>query len=292
MTTESENPMRTRHPEAFRDKTVVITGARGGIGRALAVEFARRGARLALSDVDSAGLEATRELTGLGGSECLVDIVDVTDQAAVAAWAARIGDASGADVVVNNAGVAGGSGDIAETDMAEMDWVLDVNLRGTVLVTKAFLPQLIAARGRIGNISSLNGIAAQPGIAPYCTSKFAVRGFTEALRAEMETERTGVRVSVIHPGGVKTDIASNAMASAARFGVEETERHRKRLRMYNDTLLRMSPQQAAQIICDGMAAGRRRILVGRDVQATDLLVRLAPRVYPSVVAALERRFLR
>lgn len=283
----------TRRTLEFPGTVAVITGAGQGIGRCLAVELARRGARLALCDVDAAALAETCQLTGLDAELCMTSVVDVADRAAVHPWADEVAARLGpAELVINNAGVAGGIGEVHNTDMQEMDWVLGVNLLGTIVVTKAFLPQLRSTRGRLANVSSLNGFAAQAGIAPYCTSKFAVRGFTEAVRAEEEADRSGVTVSLIHPGGIATGIADNAMTAAANFGVTTTARHRKRREVYNKRLLTMPPERAAQIICDGLALGRRRILVGTDARLLDALVRLAPALYPSLMATFERRYLR
>jgi short-subunit dehydrogenase len=139
-------------------------------------------------------------------------------------------------------------------------------------------------------VSSLNGILAQPTMSDYCASKFAVRGFTETLRSEMLAGGHPVQVTVVHPGGVRTGIARASVAHAEQEGVELTPAQRARARTYDEKLLRMPPEQAARIVVDGVEAGRPRILVGNDAKVVDLLVRLAPRLYPALVARVERRF--
>ncbi|MBV9823257.1 MAG: SDR family NAD(P)-dependent oxidoreductase, partial [Actinobacteria bacterium] len=192
--------------------------------------------------------------------------------------------------VYNNAGIAGAGESVLDTDLAVFDRVLGVNLFGVVHGSKAFLPHLIASGdGHLVNVSSLNGILAQPELGAYCTSKFGVRGFTETLRGEMLLAGHPVRVSVVHPGGVRTNIARSALAEARRQLPELTEKQRDRERIYTEKLLRMPAGKAAAIILDGVEANRQRILVGADARVTDLLVRLAPRQAPRFAAWFVRR---
>ncbi|WP_245820930.1 SDR family NAD(P)-dependent oxidoreductase [Geodermatophilus pulveris] len=275
----------------MRGKVAVVTGAASGIGRALALELARRGARLALSDVDEPGLGETAGRARSLGAQVHTARLDVSDRAAVEAYAAAVAEHSGVvHQVYNNAGVAGG-GTVLETDWAEYDRVLSVNLFGVIHGTKAFLPHLVASGdGHVVNVSSLNGIMGQGRMTAYCTSKFAVRGFTESLRAELLAAGHPVRVTVVHPGGVRTNIATAALEHARASGREVTADEEARTRTYTEKLLRMPPERAARTVVDGVEAGRPRILVGTDARVVDLLVRLAPRLYPVLAARAERRF--
>ncbi|WNV73631.1 SDR family oxidoreductase [Geodermatophilus sp. DSM 44513] len=274
-----------------RGKVAVVTGAGSGIGRALALELARRGARVALSDVDEAGLAGTADRTRALRAQPHSARLDVADRAAVEAYAETVAGHFGVvHQVYNNAGVAGG-GAVLETEWAEYDRVLSVNLFGVLHGTKAFLPHLVASGdGHVVNVSSLNGILGQGRMTAYCTSKFAVRGFTESLRAELLAAGHPVRVSVVHPGGVRTNIATAALEHARASGREVTPDEEARTRLYTEKLLRMPAEQAARIVVDGVEAGRPRILVGTDARVADLLVRLAPRLYPVLAARAERRF--
>lgn len=275
----------------FGGKVAVVTGAGSGIGRALAVGLAQRGARLALSDVDETGLDGTVAEVKSLGAQVHAQVLDVTDREAVRAYAAAVRDHFGVvHQVYNNAGVAGGS-TVLDTDYAAYERVLNVNLWGVIHATKEFLPHLIASGdGHVVNISSLNGIMGQAQLSAYCASKFAVRGFTESLAVEMLTGGLPVKVTVVHPGGVKTNIATAALSEAQQAGLATPEQER-RTRTYNEKLLKMPPAQAAAIILDGVQAGKSRVLVGNDARLVDLLVRLLPRWYPRLQARLEHRLL-
>jgi NAD(P)-dependent dehydrogenase (short-subunit alcohol dehydrogenase family) len=265
----------------------VVTGAGSGIGRALALELDRRGARLALSDVDE-----TR-LAGLVPGAHTARL-DVTDRDAVQAYAAEVAGHFGVvNQVYNNAGIAGAGTSVLDSDWAGYDRVLAVNLFGVIAGTRAFLPHLVASgAGHVVNISSLNGIAGQAALSAYCASKFAVRGFSESLRAELLLAGHPVKVTVVHPGGVRTDIAAAALREAARLGVTPTAEQLARARTYEEKLLRMPAAQAARIILDGVAAGKPRVLVGRDAKLVDALVRLLPSHYPALLARADRRLFR
>ncbi|WP_182348319.1 SDR family NAD(P)-dependent oxidoreductase [Tomitella gaofuii] len=267
-------------------KVAVVTGAASGIGRELALELARRGAKLALADVDDRGLAQTEGRVRALGVEASGSHLDVSSRDDVATFAGDVVDRFGVvHQIYNNAGISGGSHSILDSDYAVFDRVLGINLWGVIHGTKAFLPHLIASGdGHVINISSLNGIMAQPELGPYCTAKFGVRGFTETLRAEMLADHRPVAVTVVHPGGVKTNIASAALAQAEARGEEPTDRDRVRVRTYNDKLLKLPADKAARTIIDGVEAGRARVLVGNDAKALDLLVRAAPRFYTGLIA--------
>jgi NADP-dependent 3-hydroxy acid dehydrogenase YdfG len=266
-------------------KVVVITGAGSGIGRALAEELARRGARLALSDLDTAGLaETVARVDGHLRSDQQVrsDQLDVRDRAAMAGYAASVAEQFGrVDVVINNAGVAL-TGSVLGMRYADIEWVLDIDFWGVVYGSKEFLPYLIASGdGTLVNISSLFGLLAVPGQSAYNAAKFAVRGFTESLRQEMLAARLPVRVCCVHPGGIKTAIARNAR-------VAEGEDQAALADYFDRKLAKTSPERAAEIIVAGLLAGKPRILVGPDAKVLDLLVRLLGARYQELVAAFTR----
>jgi NADP-dependent 3-hydroxy acid dehydrogenase YdfG len=248
-------------------RVAVITGAGSGIGRATAFAMARRGARLALADIDGAAVAGVARTIGPAAT---YHVLDVADRAAVAAFPAAVLAAHGrVDLLMNNAGVAVG-GTFDQVAEADFDWLMDINFGGVVRMTRAFLPLLRASDdARIVNVSSIYGIVAPPGQAAYAASKFAVRGFSAALRHELEGST--VHVSVVHPGGVATQIARNARVPAGA-PPDEVERRRRTM----EKLLRMAPEQAADIIVRGIERRRARILVGSDAKAAALLERLAP----------------
>jgi len=271
-----------------RGKVCVVTGAGSGIGRALATELARRGARVAISDVDGRGLEETERM--LGDADVHAQLVDVSDREAMEAYASAVAQHFGvAHQLYNNAGIAFRRS-VLDSDYADYERVFGVNLWGVMHGTKAFLPHLIdSGEGHVVNVSSLNGYMAQPEMTHYCTTKFAVRGFTESLRAEMLAARHPVQVSVVHPGGVKTNIADAALKAAKELGLPVSADDERRRRLYTEKLLKMDPAEAARIIVDGVEAGRARILVGNDAKFVDAVVRLLPSRYPKLAVALERR---
>lgn len=276
---------------SVRGKVAVVTGAASGIGRNLALELARRGARLAISDVDDDHLRETADQVRALGGQPHVAVLDVSDRVAVEAYAAAVAEHFGVvHQVYNNAGISGGGRTVLETSWDVYERTLAVNLFGVIHGTKAFLPHLIASGdGHVVNISSLNGYFAQPTLSAYCASKFGVRGFTEAVRTEMLAGGHPVRVSVVHPGGVRTNIATASLEQAQAEGLEPTPEQLRRAGVYNDKLLTMPAGRAARIIVDGVQAGAPRIRVGRDAAAVDRLVRAAPRLYPRLAAALEKR---
>ncbi|MBB4980724.1 MULTISPECIES: SDR family NAD(P)-dependent oxidoreductase [Streptomyces] len=276
---------------SVRDKVAVVTGAGSGIGRRLAFELAKRGARLAVSDVDDIGLGETADRARALGAEVHTARLDVSDRAEVETYAAAVAAHYGVvHQIYNNAGISGGGQTVLEADWEVYDRTLAVNLFGVIHGTKAFLPHLIASGdGHVVNVSSLNGYLAQPTLSAYCASKFGVRGFTEALRTELLSERLPVRVTVVHPGGVKTNIATATLSQARDQGLAPTAAQLDRTRVYNDKLLKMPASQAARVIVDGVEAGAPRIRVGSDARTADRLVRLLPGLYPKLTAAVERK---
>jgi short-subunit dehydrogenase len=259
-------------------RTVVLTGAASGIGAALAGNLAARGCRLALVDRDRTMLELAA--APLGAAVSSLHGVDVTDRAAVAALPAEILGSDGiahVDILINNAGIAA-MGRFDQLGLDEFDRVMAVNFGGVLAITKVFLPHL-GPDARIANISSLFGLIAPPGQLPYVTSKFAVRGFTEALRHELAG--TGIKVTAIHPGGVRTAIARNAEIA----GAIDPNRAEAATAAFGK-LLRMEPDRAAALIVRAVAKGKPRLLIGGDAVFGDLLARLAPARYGHVLRAL------
>lgn len=275
----------------FNQKVAVVTGAGSGIGRALAVGLAERGARVSISDVDRLGLAHTADLVTARGAQVHTATVDVSDRDAVDAYAADVIEHFGSvHVVINNAGIAGDTGDFLDTDLDTFAQVLGVNLWGVVHGTKAFLPHLIASgNGHLVNISSINGVLAQPRSSAYCTSKFAVRGFTESVAADLVATGAPVNATVVHPGGVATGIASAALERARSSGIAVTRDQEQRVATYNAKLLRMPATKAAEIILDGVASGKTRVLVGSDARILDRIVRLLPQRVPALAAWSEKR---
>ncbi len=277
---------------SVRGKVCVVTGAGSGIGRQLALELARRGAAgLAISDIDGERVSETAALLAARSSGAVVHAqrLYVADRAAFLAYGDAVCGAFGVvHQVYNNAGIASGR-TVLEAGFDVYDRVISTNLFGVIHGTKVFLPHLIASGdGHVTNISSLNGFMAQDELSAYCSTKFGVRGFTEALRIEMLRDRLPVRVTVVHPGGVRTDIATAGLRHAEALGYPVTERDRRRVELYNERLLRMPAERAARIILDGVERDRARVLVGNDARIVDLLVRALPSGYGRVALLLNR----
>jgi short-subunit dehydrogenase len=265
-------------------KVAVITGAASGIGRALAIELATERMVLALADRDATSLAETAELVEGAGAAASQHVVDVADEDAVNGLARDVLRAHGAvDVVVNNAGVSI-FGSVLELSTAEIAWLMGVNFWGVVHGTKAFLPALLERpEGCIVNISSVFGLWAPPGQSAYAASKFAVRGFSESLRAELA--ETNVRVVTVHPGGVKTAIARNARVAAAADAATAAALTTK----FEQQFLTMPPRALAARIVDAIQLGRERVVAGPDARRIDALTRLFPVRAPRWLTLRARR---
>ena len=258
-------------------RTAVVTGGGGGIGRAIAVSLARRRCHLALADIDEAGMEGTAELVRSYGVRVTLHRLDVADRAAVAGFPAVVAaEHGGVALLFNNAGVAVG-GTFEQVSEEDFEWLFEINFWGVVRMTRAFLPLLRASKdARIVNLSSVFGLVAPPEQVAYAASKFAVRGFSEALRHELEG--SGVGVTVVHPGGVATSIAERARVPAG-VSAEEVARRHERFRK----LLRLPPEVAGEIIVRGVERRRPRVLVGSDAKVMSLIARALPVSYWKVL---------
>jgi short-subunit dehydrogenase len=267
---------------AIRGSTAAVTGAAGGIGRALTLELAARGCNLALADRDEAGLQSVAaEIAKAHSCKVTVHRVDVGDPAQIEAFAqAAVSAHPGLNIVVNNAGVAL-FGQFNEIDQAQMDWLMNINFWGVVHATRAFLPHLSRqSAAHIVNLSSIFGIIAPPGQTAYAAAKFAVRGFSESLRHELAVAKSPVRLSVVHPGGVATNIARN---SRTGVGMTDNARRAQSIERF-DKVARTTPAAAALRIIRGIEKNAPRILIGNDARFMDLVQRFRPATYWAVLA--------
>jgi short-subunit dehydrogenase len=254
-----------------------VTGAASGIGRALALELAARGCDLALADRDEAGLQSVAtEIASAHLRKVSTHRVDVGEPAQIAEFAAAASAAHPKlNIVINNAGVAL-LGQFGEIEQAQMDWLFNINFWGTVHGTRAFLPILSKQpEAHIVNLSSIFGIIAPPGQTAYCAAKFAVRGFSESLRHELAMANSPVRLSVVHPGGVATNIARNSRTGT---GVTDNARRAQSIDRF-DAVAKTTPTAAAQRIVLGIEKNQPRILIGNDAWFMDLLQRFRPATY-------------
>ena len=268
----------------FERKVIAITGAGSGIGRALACAFAERGARLALSDIGRAELEETAARTRQFAAETHVAVVDVSQRAEVFAWADQVASHFGSvNLIANNAGVSV-SAAISDLTLQDFEWLMNINFWGVVHGTQAFLPHLIqSGAGHVVNISSIFGIMAVPTQSAYNASKFAVKGFTEALRMEMLLERRPVGVTSVHPGGILTNIARSARHPAGQ-SLLRPDRERS-VREFETKMARNTPEYCAQRIVRGVERNEARVLVGGDAKLLDFVVRWLPERYQSLIIA-------
>jgi short-subunit dehydrogenase len=259
----------------IRGAAAAVTGAASGIGRALAIELAARGCDLALADRDEAGLQTLAAEIG-GRQKVSLHRVDVGEPAQIADFAeAAIAAHPALNILVNNAGVAL-LGQFSEIEQAQMDWLMNINFWGVVHATRAFLPQLSTRpEAHVVNLSSIFGIIGPPGQTAYCAAKFAVRGFSESLRHELQMANSPVRLSVVHPGGVATNIVRNSRTGT---GITDNARRSESIERF-EQVAKTTPEAAALRIIQGIEKNQPRILIGNDARFLDILQRLRPATY-------------
>ena len=276
----------------FKNKVAAITGAASGMGRTLALELARRGCHLALSDVNEAGLSETALMAGKLGVKVTTAKVNVANRDEVFAWADQVvADHGKVNLVFNNAGVALGA--LLETVKPEdFQWIMGINFWGVVWGTQAFLPHLKrAGEGHIVNTSSLFGLLASPTQGTYNSSKFAVRGFTEALRQELDLERCGVSATSVHPGGIRTNIARAAKMDQSMDQATGGQAEAARSRF--DKMLNVTTAESAALqILRAVEGNKRRVLVGPDAKLLDIFVRLLGSWYQPGSVWLSRKLMK
>jgi NAD(P)-dependent dehydrogenase (short-subunit alcohol dehydrogenase family) len=264
-------------------RPVMITGAASGIGRALARRLSRLGSPVAIADVDEAGLKDTA--AGLRGT-VLTRVLDVRDAEDVHRFADEVRNwlPSPLGAVFNNAGVAVTSS-VLDANVEDDQWLWDINFHGVVNGTRAFLPILVDQdSGVVVNTSSVFGLVGMPYQSAYCSAKFAVRGFTDALRQELRG--TGVRAVAVHPGGITTNIARNARIRKDPEGLGRTK---DQMAAQFEAMTMTSPDKAAEIIHKGLDRGKARILVGPDAYLFDALARITPTHYFDVIGRVQKR---
>lgn len=275
--------------KSYKDKVAAITGAASGMGRTLAIELARRGCHLALSDVNDNELVRTAELAGQHGVRVTLRKLDVADRAAVFAWADEVvRDHGRVNLVFNNAGVAL-TVPVEHAKITDFEWIMGINFWGVVHGTQAFLPHLRASGdGHIVNTSSLFGLMAIPTQGTYNATKFAVRGFTEALRMELEMEGACVSATCVHPGGIATNIAMAGKVDPAmeKLTGATIEQHKRRA---NKMISTTTAESAALQILDAVERNARRVLVGPDAKFLDKVVRLLGSTYQALVIRQMRK---
>jgi NAD(P)-dependent dehydrogenase (short-subunit alcohol dehydrogenase family) len=271
----------------FKDKVAAITGAGSGMGRELAVQLAARGCHVAISDVNEKGLAETAELAGKHGVKVTVTKVDVASKDAVYAWAEQVVREHGkVNLIFNNAGVALGA-TVEGMKYEDFDWLFNINFWGVVYGTKAFLPHIKAAgEGHIINTSSVFGLVGIPSQSAYNAAKFAVRGFTESLRQELDMMNCGVSATSVHPGGIKTNIARAARqdASIQAIGLKAEGSAQRMEKNFITTAA-----SAASTIIKAVEKNKRRVLVGPDAYVIDWIVRLFPSFYQRLTVHFARK---
>lgn len=269
-----------RWQQKINGAVAVITGASSGMGQALAKQLAGYGCHLALVDVNAKGLAETAALVGTGIT-CTQHKVDVSDREAMETLAQQVVTQHGrVNMVFNNAGVAA-SGNLEVLPYEDFEWLMGINFWGVVYGCTAFLPHMRAAgEGHIVNISSVFGLIGMPTQAAYNASKFAVRGYTEAL--DQELANTPIRVSCVCPGGIRTAIVRNARVPAA----SGTMPAKNELAGTFDKLARTSAEEAGATIVRGILKDSKRILIGADARMISLIIRLFPVAYPALLRRL------
>lgn len=273
--------------KSFSNKVAAITGAGSGMGRSLAINLAKQGCHVAVSDVDEKNLAETTRLAGEHGVKVTSKRVDVAKRVEVYAWADEVvADHGKCNLIFNNAGVGYGAS-VEGCEYADAEWLIGINFWGVVYGTKAFLPHLRASgEGHVVNTSSLFGLLGFPGQSTYNASKFAVRGFTEALRIELDMMKAPVSATSVHPGGIKTNIARTARVSKSLMDIGVKDLANSHLQI--EKQFRVTADEAAEVILRGVQRNARRVLVGTDAKIFDLVQRVVPSSYQWLVIKAAR----
>ena len=271
--------------KSFNNKVSAITGAGSGIGQALALNLAQRGCDLALADINKAGLDETVELIKIYPVKVTKQVLDVSDKQAVFGWADQvIADHESVNYIFNNAGVAL-SGTVESTSIEDYEWIMGINFWGVIYGTKAFLPYLEkSGDGHVVNTSSISGITAQPLMSGYNASKFGIRGFTEALRQDLEIVDSCVTTTCIQPGGIKTNIAKSSRMN--KSVTEVTGANREETIKEFEKLFIHTADTAAKVILKGVSKNKRRVLIGADARFFDFMARVFPAKYQWLFAKI------
>jgi len=271
----------------LRESITAITGAGSGIGRCLALECAKHGGDVAISDINLPNLQTTHDkIKALyPQTRVLVHELDIANKNAVFKWADDVVAHFGSvNVIINNAGV-GLSATVESTSYEDFEWLMNINFWGAVHGCKAFLPHLKKSPwGHIVNVSSLFGLIGTPNTSAYNSAKFALRGFSESLRIELMMSHKQVNVSCVHPGGIKTNIANASRDGGDKVGSDAHMSEQERQTNFNEKMAKTTAERAAQIIINGILKKQPRILVGTDAKLLDLLQRFLPVKYQHVVA--------
>lgn len=276
--------MDSEQMKNLKAKVVAVTGAASGIGRATALELASLGCSLALADIDKKGLNETAVQCRRHKARTVCTVLNVAERHAVQEWADATRKAFGkVNVIINCAGVSL-AGTVEDTGYTDFEWLMNINFWGVVYGTKSFLPHLRqSGDGHIVNVSSLFGIIAFPTSCAYNASKFAVRGFTESLRLQLDIENIPVKATCVHPGGIVTDfVNAGRMISNAAWGLTDCQHLGEEFK----TRARTTPQKAAMDIVNAIRNDRPRVLIGTDAKIFDVVQRILPTHYQNIVALL------
>ncbi len=270
----------------LQNSVIAITGAGSGIGRSLAIECAKHGAHLAISDINFEAVKETEHQVRTKFPDSKIDSqqVNVAERAEVENWANKVVNHYGSiNVIINNAGVALSSS-IESIEYKDFEWLMNINFWGVVYGSKAFLSHITKSKwGHIVNISSLFGLISTPNTSSYNAAKFAVRGFTESLRIELLMSHPKIGVSCVHPGGIKTNIVNSAREGDAMLGAASRMTSEQRKNEFNQKRAKTTPERAAEIIVSGIIDKKPRILVGNDARLLDKVQRLFPVMYQKIV---------